>query len=1280
MFPNFSNSFRRTAFLQCLRAVDATRILLAAIALMAASVAQAQSCSPSGGSGYFVAQTGTAANVQYGFNTLCSQVAWRLLDVFAGDDASTQTTPVTGGVSSVNIAVGTIAARRRVEACGLPGGSCTTLELNVLAVSCSPSANPTSIQAGATSTVSANCTITSDANSTGTVSSYSWSFPSGAPTIGNTQASAALTFPNAGSYTYRINPRIQVSPASLPTAIRTFDVTVAPSAVVTVSSVNQPPTAAITAPANNSTVTLPPGQTTTTVNFTVNASDPDGTVASVQYFANGTAIGTSTTAPFGFVWNNVAAGSYSITARATDNLNLQGAASVPIALTVVPANQPPTASITAPPNNATFVAPATININANAADPDGTIQSVEFFNGTTLLGTSTTAPYTFAWTNVAAGTYALTVRATDNLNAQTTSAAVSVTVNAPNQPPAVSVTAPANNATFIAPAAINITANASDPDGTIQRVEFLNGATLLGTSTTAPYSFNWTNVAVGTYAVTARAFDNAGASTTSAIVNVIINPRANVAPTVALTAPVNGRTFVAPASILVQANAADSDGTVQRVEFFNGSTLLGTSTAAPFSFSWVNVPEGDYTLTARATDNSNATTVSATVSVSVRPPVVPVPTIACAVELSPATISTRDGVTLRANCTRNNAPFVVGVGETVTYQWTAGAQSPAIPAGAQRAETLNLPAGTFTRAGSFEYRVVATLTSTAFTGSAISNTATGTVSVNRKVGKIEIVTPPGGLKIQPGVESSFTVKAMDDQGGVPGVTVSWRIDNGNTKANAKAATRKATCPDADTPNSGPLPPTSASGETTLRFTPSCASGGRSITLAAEGVSQTFNLAGPNQSATKLMLLNQGALFVVEPNKLTQIPVSVEESGGGKVAAASTVWQLIPNDAGTITSPAISNDSGEARSIVVLKEGVAAAVARVCIDGRTDVCVDIQLRNTKLAIQAPAQAIVQPMVRQSIDAPRAQLNNIRNRLQQLRVEENSGDGASSKSGAGALPKVSGLGLFVLGDVEIAKRDPSNGDRGYKLRTKGVTIGADYRPTKDVVVGGAVGALRGDTTAGIGGDQRSKGYSGSLFAQWLPSKNWYTNMIVSAGKNTYDSTRSGSNGETLRARGSSTQQGVQVEAGYSLAKDATRFTPFVRYEFIRAKLKPFEESGGADAVAINGQTVRSNTLGIGAVAEHAFSTTSGVWVPSARLEFLRESQSQSEVFARLVNGTPVLVPLNEELIDKSYGTIGVNLQWLTGVSGNLTSSFIGYERTIGKSGFQNDRFTAGVKIPF
>jgi hypothetical protein len=150
------------------------------------------------------------------------------------------------------------------------------------------------------------------------------------------------------------------------------------------------------------------------------------------------------------------------------------------------ANVAPTVSITSPTNNAVVNAPANFTINATASDSDGTISKVEFYRDTTLLNTDTTSPFSFNWTNVPAGTYSLTAKATDNNNAVTTSSAISVISNAL---PTVSITSPANNASFIAPATITIGPTVSDSDGTISKVEFFQGTTLLNTDTPAPFEY-----------------------------------------------------------------------------------------------------------------------------------------------------------------------------------------------------------------------------------------------------------------------------------------------------------------------------------------------------------------------------------------------------------------------------------------------------------------------------------------------------------------------------------------------------------------------------------------------------------------------------------------------------------------------------------------------------------------------------------------------------------------------------------------------------------------------
>ncbi len=93
----------------------------------------------------------------------------------------------------------------------------------------------------------------------------------------------------------------------------------------------------------------------------------------------------------------------------------------------------------------------------------------------------------------------------------------------PSTNPSVNITSPTNNALFTTPATIALTATASDPNGTVSKVEFYNGTTKLGEDVSAPYTYSWTNVPKGRYSLTAKATDNEGNATTSAVVVINVN-------------------------------------------------------------------------------------------------------------------------------------------------------------------------------------------------------------------------------------------------------------------------------------------------------------------------------------------------------------------------------------------------------------------------------------------------------------------------------------------------------------------------------------------------------------------------------------------------------------------------------------------------------------------------------------------------------------------------------------------------------------------------------------
>ena len=195
-----------------------------------------------------------------------------------------------------------------------------------------------------------------------------------------------------------------------------------------------PPTAVITAPAPNATVSG-------TVTLTATASDNVG-VAGVQFLVDNNALGAEdTTSPYGVSWNTttVANGAHTLTALARD---AAGNTATSAAVTVTVANAaadttPPTATITAPAPNATVS--GTVTLTATATDNVG-VAGVQFLVDNNALGAEdTTSPYGASWntTTVANGVHTLTARARDAAGNTATSAAVTVTVaNAATAPPA----------------------------------------------------------------------------------------------------------------------------------------------------------------------------------------------------------------------------------------------------------------------------------------------------------------------------------------------------------------------------------------------------------------------------------------------------------------------------------------------------------------------------------------------------------------------------------------------------------------------------------------------------------------------------------------------------------------------------------------------------------------------------------------------------------------------------------------------------------------------------
>jgi hypothetical protein len=178
-----------------------------------------------------------------------------------------------------------------------------------------------------------------------------------------------------------------------------------------------------------------------------------------------------------------------------ESVRRTGAFTAPVQFTVGTAGV--SISIVAPAEGQRFAAPAAIPLSATVVDPSASVSQVTFYQLGTQIAVVQKPPYAATWADVPAGTYTINAVAQLKSGGLVSAAPVTVTV-ARNTPPQVALTAPGANQAFAVGQPVSMPATATDADGTIARVDFLAGTTLIGTATAPPYGVTWTPTAPGT--------------------------------------------------------------------------------------------------------------------------------------------------------------------------------------------------------------------------------------------------------------------------------------------------------------------------------------------------------------------------------------------------------------------------------------------------------------------------------------------------------------------------------------------------------------------------------------------------------------------------------------------------------------------------------------------------------------------------------------------------------------------------------------------------------------
>jgi len=370
------------------------------------------------------------------------------------------------------------------------------------------------------------------------------------------------------------------------------------------------------------TATVTPSTATGTATF-LNGSSTLG----VATIANGSATLSGVT---------LAAGTYSLTAQYSGNSTFPAATSPAVSLTVK-ANSSVAVTSSANPSNTkqsvTFTA---------AVTPSTATGTVQFLDGTTVLGSSTLSGGSASFTpaSLTPGTHSITASYSgDASDTAATSAVLTQTVQAAST---VTVTSSANPA--VVGASVTFTASVTPPTAT-GNVQFLDGTTVLAAVALSSGSatFTTSTLAQGSHSITASyAGDANDTSATSTVLTENIQNQASIT----LTSSLNPAPVGAAVNLIANVSPTGATGTVQ---FLDGATALGTATLGSNGIAYIttsSLAQGTHSITAVYSGDANDTSAtSAVLSESVKQSV---------------------GMTIGAQ-----SPIVAGTTETITVNLTS---------------------------------------------------------------------------------------------------------------------------------------------------------------------------------------------------------------------------------------------------------------------------------------------------------------------------------------------------------------------------------------------------------------------------------------------------------------------------------------------------------------------------------------------------------------------------------------------------------------------------------
>ena len=266
--------------------------------------------------------------------------------------------------------------------------------------------------------------------------------------------------------------------------------------------------------------------------------------------------------------------------------------------------------------------------------------------------------------------------------------------------------------------------------------------------------------------------------------------------------------------------------------------------------------------------------------------------------------------------------------------------------------------------------------------------------------------------------------------------------------------------------------------------------------------------------------------------------------------------------------------------------------------------------------------------------------------------------ASLGGGASADLVTPWGFFVNVDYSLVDHDRTAQENAFEIDHYGLTLGLDYRWTDATVIGGSVGFARADLDfaekGGFdGGGMDVDGYNVSAYLIHDVG-DFYFNGMVTLGWMDFDLTRNityESNNpnvpDTNNTAVSSTDGNhylISLGTGYQYDMRPTTFTPFARFDVLRAEIDGYRESdGGPFNLEVDSQTIRSARSTLGFDVTRPISTGFGVLIPRTSAEWHHEFRDTNpEVGSRFVadpTGTTFFSPGDDT--DRNFASLSGSL---------------------------------------